>query len=223
MTEARGPNIAADLLRIHRVITRGLEVGLDRSRAFAQDGFPDSGTRQGFVLYVQALVAMLHGHHLSEDDIAFPFLRDRLAEAPFDVLINEHKQMEPLMDEIRTAIEAVGDSADPSAALNELNRTLDRMNSLWHAHIGKEEAAFNPDVVGPMLRADEHIQLAQASAKHSAENAGPVYLTVPFLLYNLSPEDRAVQSAAMPPEMIQELVPMVWKEKWAPMKPFLLD
>jgi hypothetical protein len=48
-------------------------------------------------------------------------------------------------------------------------------------------------------------------------------LVVPFLLYNLPPEERAVFSQGMPPIVIQELVPVAWKEKWSPMKPFLLD
>jgi hypothetical protein len=46
---------------------------------------------------------------------------------------------------------------------------------------------------------------------------------VPFLLYNLPPEERAIFSQGMPPVVTQELVPVVWKEKWSPMKPFLLD
>ncbi len=54
------------------------------------------------------------------------------------------------------------------------------------------------------------------------KHSGPDYLVVPFLLYNLSPEDRATMSAEMPPVVTQQLVPVVWKEKWQPMSPFLL-
>jgi hypothetical protein len=46
---------------------------------------------------------------------------------------------------------------------------------------------------------------------------------VPFILYNLSAEDRAIMAQQMPPAVSQELVPIVWKEQWAPMVPFLLD
>jgi hypothetical protein len=45
---------------------------------------------------------------------------------------------------------------------------------------------------------------------------------VPFALYNLPDEERAILARTMPPKVIDELVPVVWKEKWAPMQPFLL-
>jgi hypothetical protein len=45
---------------------------------------------------------------------------------------------------------------------------------------------------------------------------------VPFLLYNLPPEDREVFSQGLPVEIIQHFVPVVWKEQWASMTPFLL-
>jgi hypothetical protein len=53
--------------------------------------------------------------------------------------------------------------------------------------------------------------------------ASPTYLAVPFLLYDLPPEEKAIQARGMPPELTEQLVPVVWKEQWAPMKPFLLD
>jgi hypothetical protein len=44
----------------------------------------------------------------------------------------------------------------------------------------------------------------------------------PFLLYNLPTEERAIIAQAMPPIVTRQLVPVVWKEKWEPMSPFLL-
>jgi hypothetical protein len=69
----------------------------------------------------------------------------------------------------------------------------------------------------------EHIDMAQKAAAHSQQHSQPAPLAVPFLLYNLEGEDRAFFLAVMPPEVTQQLVPVVWKEEWAPMKPFLLD
>ena len=36
-------------------------------------------------------------------------------------------------------------------------------------------------------------------------------------------DDRAYFLAVMPPEVTQQLVPVVWKDEWASIKPFLLD
>jgi len=45
---------------------------------------------------------------------------------------------------------------------------------------------------------------------------------VTFMLYNLAVEDRKEFSQGMPAEVIQNLEPGVWKEKWELMAPYLL-
>jgi hypothetical protein len=54
------------------------------------------------------------------------------------------------------------------------------------------------------------------------EHAKPDYLVVPFTLYNLPPLERTFMARALPPSVVQELVPGPGKEKWQPMAPFLL-
>jgi hemerythrin-like domain-containing protein len=222
MSQLNPPNIAADLIRIHSVVTRGLSVSLERGQTFAGDGFPDALTREGFVDYVQSLVSVLHAHHLGEDELAFPYLRDLLPGVPYDLLSEQHQQMVPILDEITAANEAV--AAEPeSQSVNALNRTLTQVDELWHPHIQIEEEEFTVERGAELISVDEHIRLAQLFAKLSQEHAQPDYLVVPFILYNLAPEDRAIMAGSMPPVVTQELVPKAWKEKWAPMQPFLLD
>lgn len=223
MSEMPKPNVAHDLARIHKIITRGLEVAIDRGRSFAQNGYPDEATREGFVSYVQALAAMTHGHHLTEDEVAFPYFRDKLPKLPVDTLMSEHQKMVPILEEIEAAIKGVAAEAEAGHALNDLNRALAKLAELWHPHFRKEEEDFTPEEVGALIDVEEQIRLAQQFAQHSQQHSGPDYLVVPFMLYNLEPGDRAVLSKAMPPMVIQQLVPVVWKEKWEPMKPFLLD
>lgn len=138
MSRSSSPSVVAELVRIHLVITRGLKVASENSQSFAQRGYPDASTREGFVSYVRSLASSLHAHHLTEDDLAFPYFREKMPDAPFDLLSAHHRQM------------------------------------------------------------------------------------VPFLLYNLPPEKRAAFAQMLPPVVTQQLVPVVWKEKWEPMKPFLL-
>jgi hemerythrin-like domain-containing protein len=223
MSEPSQPNVAADLVRIHSVVTRGLKVSIERSQAFAQGGFPDDTTRQGFVDYVQSLVSVLHAHHLGEDELAFPYLRELLPDAPFDLLSEQHQHMLPILDKIKAASEAVAVQEPKSQPLNDLKRALTEIADLWQPHIQIEEEHFSVEKGAELISVDEHIRLAQLFAKLSQEHAQPDYLVVPFILYNLAPEDRAIMAGAMPPMVTQELVPKVWKEKWAPMQPFLLD
>lgn len=223
MSEMGQPNIAADLIRIHAIVTRGLKVSMENSQVFAQEGFPDASFREGFVSYVQSLASVLHGHHLIEDDLAFPRLREKLPGAPYDSLMAEHRAMIPVLEEIKAASEAVATEAEPGPALTELNQALTKMADMWHPHIQQEEEHLTVEVAGALFSAEEHIEMAQMFAKHSQEHSGPDYLVVPFMLYNLSPEERAILAQAMPPVITQELVPVAWKEKWVPMAPFLLD
>ena len=74
---------------------------------------------------------------------------------------------------------------------------------------------------GPAF-ADSGFPLGQKAAAHSAAHAQPAPWAVPFLLYNLEMEDRAHFLSVMPAELTQQLVPVVWKDEWAAMKPFLL-
>jgi hemerythrin-like domain-containing protein len=215
MTEMPKPNIGRDLKRIHRAISRGLAVALDNCQAFAQGGFPDDATREGFWKYCQGLEANAHGHHVTEDDLFFPFLRDRLPGTDFDGLMAEHEEMQGFLDGMRAAREA--------GSLAAMQRALAGMTGLWHPHIAKEETDFSPEVAAEVMTIPEHIDMAQKAAAHSQQHSQPAPLAVPFLLYNLEGEDRAFFLAVMPPEVTQQLVPVVWKEEWAPMRPFLLD
>jgi hemerythrin-like domain-containing protein len=223
MSELNKPNVGADLARIHRVITRGLNVSIERSQSFAQEGYPDEAAREGFVSYVRAFVSVLHSHHLTEDDVAFPYFRAIMPDVPYDSLTAEHQKMVVVLDEIEAAIGEVAADEQVGESLNDLNRALTKIAELWHPHIQKEEAHLRPEEVGVLIDLEEQIRLAKVFAEHSQEHSGPDYLVVPFLLYNLSVEDRAVMSQAMPPVVTQQLVPVVWKEKWEPMSPFLLE
>jgi hypothetical protein len=94
---------------------------------------------------------------------------------------------------------------------------------LWHPHIAIEEQAMSPEVSAKIVTIPETIELAQKAAALSQEHAQPAPLVMPYLLYNVAKEDRAFYMATLPEEVTQHLIPVVWKDEWAPMKPFLLD
>ena len=77
--------------------------------------------------------------------------------------------------------------------------------------------------MGPLLAPEEHTRLSGLFAEHGRKHMSPDYLIVPFLLYNLPPEERAIFARTMPLILTRLLVPLVWKKKWAPMLPFLLS
>ena len=213
------PNVGATLLVVHSIITRGLEVA--RDSAESQEGAPPGDARQGYADYLHSLASSLHGHHLTEDDLVFLYFKKLIPDAPYEQLSADHEKMEPSI----RALDEGGDfwkSGDDSR-MPEIVSALDFLKEMWYPHIGIEEGFYDPDKLDEMLPTEEHVRLIQQFAQYSMENSGPDYLIVPFYLFDLPPEQRARMAAVMPPVVIEQLVPVTWKDMWAPMKPLLLD
>jgi hemerythrin-like domain-containing protein len=222
MSNSNESNIAASFFSIHNIITRGLKVSIDSIRGFLERGFQGEGNRQGFLNYIQALTSLLNSHHLTEDEVVFPYFQDMLPEAPFDRLMADHRKMEALLEEIKLAQEKCEKNEQLEANLGILENGISRLNDTWHPHIQTETDEFIAKADG-LVPADEQLRLVTLFAEHSQKTSVPPYLTVPFVLYNLPEEERKAFSQGMPAEVLQNLVPVVWKEKWESMKPFLLD
>jgi hemerythrin-like domain-containing protein len=223
MSESSKPNIGTLMVRIHMAITRGLEVSSERGAAFVHEGYPNAATHEGFVTYVRTLVWVLNAHHLSEDHVAFPYLRSKLPDAPYDELLAEHREMDETLEELEATLETVAAQTQAGDSLDHLNRTVATLAKQWHPHINKELLyLYDVEKTEAVMDLDEQIRLSKEVAEYSQQQADPAFM-IPFLLYNLSADERANMAKAMPPVVIQEMVPVVWKEKWAPMEPFLLE
>jgi hypothetical protein len=199
-----------------------MKMSIAYSQTFARKGFPETEIQQGFVNYVRALTSILDGHHLTEDEIMFPYFRDILADAPFGKLSHQHQQMLPSIDEATQILDQMDKGIVTAVLLDRLGEAWTKLEKIWLPHIEIEEAHITPTKTDTLLSIEEHGRLARQIGEHSAKNSGPDYLVTPFILYNLAPEDREYFSAGLPPIVSQELVPVTWKEKWQSMTPFLL-
>ena len=220
--ESSFPNLARDLVRIHRAISRGLSVSATRGAEFIREGFPDAPMRQGYLSYVQALTIVLGAHHLGEDEIAFPAFRPKLPAAPYERLAADHHAIDTSLVEVR---QVMSDMAEDGAntGLSVLVEGIGRVSAVWPPHIQLEEQHFAEGAIGAVMSPDEQAQLSVSMAKHSQEHAVPPFLALPFVLFNLAAEDRASMAESLPKVITEQLVPKEWKPNWSPMKPFLLD
>ena len=218
MTEERKPDLAGDLLRIHRVVTRGLNVSLENGKSYQEAGFPDTSRREGFYNYVKALMTVLHSHHSGEDVIAFPLIWVKIPTAPVDQFCADHEKMKVHLDEIERLM------TDSEPSLDLLVEQLEKLNAIWGGHIHLEETVFSAQNMRSIFQPYQQADLTQKFSQHSMQMVGDRdALVIPFILYNLAPEDRAIFSQTLPPVVTQQLVPMAWKERWSTMKPFLLN
>jgi iron-sulfur cluster repair protein YtfE (RIC family) len=217
MSETNFHNAGQSLIRIHKTITRGLAVTIQHS----QGNGPNPEQQDGFQRYTRALVGLLHAHHLGEDEVAFPFWKGRAPQDELDTLYQQHQEMLPLLDQVSAWLDD-GKAAWEATALAELNQALVALNELWHTHITREEDVLGPETSSKMLSHEENVQLDQQLAAHGQQHAQPSELVMPFVLYNLEEADRQAFAKNLPPELVQHVIPVVWKPTWEPMQPFFI-
>lgn len=210
-------NVGNDLVLIHKVITRALNVSIQNSR----DNDISGNRRSGFTLYVRSLATLLHAHHTGEDELAFPFWKARLPSGPFDELCTQHREMIPYLERIKRWAGA-GLDAWQASELEEVHQALSDLGKLWEAHIALEEETVGPEPSRQYLSSSENELLSRQLAEHGQAHSQPNEVVMPFIVFNLATADRAEFIKVLPPVVASELIPVAWKAAWEPMIPFLL-
>jgi hemerythrin-like domain-containing protein len=214
MTE-RNP-VAEDLLRIHKIISRALNVSIQKCDEYlVEQGVPPEEAK-GFRMYVATLRWVTHSHHLTEDEIAFPYFKDKLG-APYARLADDHRAMAHILVKLEECLPEVS-----SGGIVKLREILAEFDKLWGPHISIEEEHFAADRLKAVAGMQEQVGLAKQFAEHGKKNAGPGPLALPFLFYNLESTDREAFMMLFPWFVKKVLVPIAWRGKWKPMNPFLL-
>ena len=216
------PSLAQDLIRIHMVITRSLEVGLQKGEEFLKTGFAIPEELLGYSSYIHCFEAVLGSHHKGEDLIAFPEFRKVLPQAPYDQLSIDHHSVEMLLATLPPAIAELS-SNKPNKGLQVIVDTLSQISKVWYPHIQLEEENFAQEKLDAVLTIEEQNNISVASSKFSQEHSNPPYWVIPFILFNLEPVERAKMAAFLPPVIMNELIPVIWRDQWAPMKPLFLE
>jgi len=222
MSNENQPNVGEDFIRHHKVMTRGLAVSLQNVNDFLEKGALETSNREGFLKYVQSFSSVLNGHHLVENEKVFPYFMNKVPEVPYERLISEHKIFEGGLQEINTGLDHLKSKNDESKSLKLLKSGLEKIDSIWHPHIQIENTELYQQVGSLNINLEEMIRIQKEYGEFFQEHTGPAYLVVPFALYNLSPEDRAILAQGFPEMVTKQLVPIDWKDKWTSMQPFLL-
>jgi hypothetical protein len=221
-TEKNPPNPARDLVRIHKVITRSLKVVIERGADFHRTDFPNGEIRQGFIDYANCVAIVLESHHLAEDDIFFPAMREKFPLAPYERLSAVHQEIQALLVPVRQAVADLNVQGNGNG-LPLLVDTLRKIAEAWPPHMRMEESIFSAEALSEGMDPETLAGLSGAMGKFASEHSNPPYLTVPFILFNLQPADRALWLEHTPPALMDEMVMKAWKDQWAPLKPFLLE
>ena len=173
MSTEQRPDAAAQLVGIHAMITQALNGAIERSEYFAQTGFHDAETQQALVGYMGCFGGMLHAHHLSEDEFVFPYVRDQMPDGPFDTLIAQHQEMEPLLAEVRATCGTLAQNGQGAEASQALHGTLTRLAALWHPHIQIEERQFSREALDALWDAEQEAKFGRALGEYVAQHTDP--------------------------------------------------
>jgi len=208
--------VVGGLLRIHKIISRGLDISIRKCNEYiGKQGIPP-GEVTGFSMYLSTLKGVTHSHHLSEDEIVFPWLKDYL-DAPYVRLKDDHNDMARMLEALDQSILEVS-----SGRIGKLRTVLDEFDKLWGPHIKIEEENFTSEKLMALIGMKEQVTMVEKLGEHGSKNAGPGPIALPFLFYNLEGRDREDFMKPIPWIVKNVLVPVIWRSQWKPMSPFLL-
>ena len=125
------PNVAVNLLTIHKVITRALSVSIEKTRDYSQHGLPDETMQNGFSNFIRTLISVLLSHQRTEDYLAFPYSKYRLPVTPFDMLGQQHEEMAGILEEARYVIVKIDNGPGTEKELESILLALNKANEIW--------------------------------------------------------------------------------------------
>jgi hypothetical protein len=212
------------LLRLHVVITRGLKVIQENSQSFSQTGFPDDAIRAGFIDYAQSLLVTIHLHFQTEESLSFPYTHNKLPGLRLEPLVAQHKQIIPYLVEMQAIIEKINAATQPIDLFGQLDQVSSTLRVLWRLHSNAEEGYFASDSISARgLTEEEQVEITRQTSDYNQKHMAQPGKILPFILFNLPIEQRAEMERVIPEIVIRQLIPGIWKDEWAPMKPFFLD
>jgi hemerythrin-like domain-containing protein len=203
------------LFSIHRIITRGLNNSIRKCDEYILRQNIPADEITGFSMYVTTLKQITHSHHLSEDEIAFPFMKNYI-DAPYRILMDDHIRIAHDIDNLDQILVRL--SSDNIA---RLRTALGEFEKLWTPHIKTEEENFTAEKLNK-VGTEKQLNLVKELSAHGMKNAGRGSLALPFMFYNLEGNDRESFMKPFPMVVKKLLVPIIWKNQWRPMIPFLM-
>ena len=214
----RAKHLSKGLDLIHRVLSRPLDIGISHIDSCLSSKKVDMENHEGFKDYISSLATVFNAHHHGEDEILFPTFEKKIKNADFSLLKKQHKELHPLVEQIKIKVHIDNPSLDQ---YKEIRSLLKETKDLWNEHRGEEEQIVELEME-PVMSSAEQIELNNNLSKHGQSMSEPSNLILPFLIYNLEGIDRDEFTNDMPWILKKLVVPIIWRSKWEKMRPFLL-
>lgn len=179
-TETTGPDLLGMRLA-HRAMLADTQRLCELTRDIAAGRADCTPARAAAITdYLLLLCDSIHHHHTIEDEVLWPLLRGTGA---VDVreLEDDHAQLDPILDAVRTETREFARSATGSAAV--LTGCLSRLHALLAEHIADEEKTVFPVITG-------HLDAKQWSTVEAAARKGAkMSFELPRMFAMCTPEE----------------------------------
>jgi hemerythrin-like domain-containing protein len=154
----------------------------------------DQDQMDAFVAYWKGHVGEILSHHGVEDTIFFPALRERAPDRAevLDQLDVEHHELDVLMEQCRSAIEAVVTGGAPAVAVQLLHRLADVMD----AHLDLEDREIVPHLAR-VFSVAEYEAFTKAAIKQVGIGKQAAF-TVPYVGFWATEQERTMLLGAAP-------------------------
>lgn len=222
MNNTLNNNVSQDLIRIHFVITRAIEISIEKCQIFKNRGKVDETLKEGFINYLNSLVNLFHSHHLVEDDLIFPYFKEKELNAPYETMASQHHNLLPLLDTLENCIKNLNSNSSNQKNIDNLLENLEQIQKAWIPHYQLEEEYLNNLKISNLISDEEQQKLCLEFGKYAGKHINPDYLVIPFILYNLPMKERESMAEVISSDILHKLVEHEWKEKWKSMSPFFL-
>ena len=201
------PDFSKDLLLIHSLITRSMNILIDNSKMISNTKSRSKEVDQGYLDYLKSFHQILEINHTGEDEIGFPQWKGKIPDAPYDKLISQHQDMLKHLNRIKHRIGSLESASSVQQSFNDIYTSLTNLKSIWKPHIEIEEYYFGPENVKSIYNSTEREQFGIAFMTHGRKNAKSISTYVPFLLFNLDENERKIFADNMPGILTKFLYP----------------
>ncbi|GAA1871265.1 hypothetical protein GCM10009836_60030 [Pseudonocardia ailaonensis] len=169
----------------HRMMLRDLHRLTEVAQKIAGGDACDARRAAAIATWVRHLCHEIHHHHTVEDELTWPLIeRSAGSEVDLAVLSEDHAALDPLLDEIRWAVDAV--EARPGIATAErLAAALARVRDELDEHIAEEERALFPVIERYVAVKDW-----EAMEKEIRKGGAPLTFVLPRFEGVVRPEER---------------------------------
>jgi hemerythrin-like domain-containing protein len=182
-----------DMVVVHRVFRRELNLLPELVVAVP----PGDVARAGVVAdHARLVLAGLHLHHTSEDDLLWPLLLERAAVAADEVhrMQIQHGAVDRLVDQVVIVLDRWEAEARPAVA-DELADVLDELRACVVVHLDEEEATILP-LAARTVTAEEWAAIGAAGVAKMTRSQRPLMLGA--VIEDASPDERRELLAVLP-------------------------